>query len=83
LSVEVNVINMVVVGLVAFLLMFLPSLVELMYPKDAGPRVICGGSEIVNLMHLASLEENYRFNNIEQKNLSGALGFLPNLEQFI
>ncbi|MCW3984207.1 MAG: hypothetical protein NWE96_09470 [Candidatus Bathyarchaeota archaeon] len=83
MSSDINVIQMFVAGLAAFSLMFLPSLVELMYPKDAGPRVICGGSEIVNLMHLASLEENYRLDSLEQKKLSGALGFLPNLEQFI
>lgn len=74
---------MVVAGFVAFLLMFLPSLVELMYPKDAGPRVISGGIEIVNLMHVTRMEEDCRLDSVEQKNLSGVLGLLPNLEQFI
>ncbi len=74
---------MVAAGLVAFLLMFLPSLVELVYPKDAGPRMISGGREIVNLMHVTGLEEDCRLDSVEQKKLSGALELLPNLEPFI
>lgn len=63
--------------------MFLPSLLELMYPKDAGPRVITGGIDIVNLLHVKSLEEDYRLGRVEMQKLSGALELLPNLEQFI
>ncbi len=69
----------------SFLLMFLPAIIELKKPKDAGPRVITTSSflklRLVNWFTLLNIEGNYQEENQPGKTgISDSTGILQNLE---
>jgi hypothetical protein len=58
-------------------LMFLPAVIELAYPKDAGPRLISDSMGVVNVLPVVNIEGSYR----RDVGLSlQVLKMLPNME---
>lgn len=66
--------------------MFLPALLELKKPKDAGPRMILNDVavlqqlQIVQKIPIANMEEDLRFDQTVVKKIANVIAMLPNLE---
>lgn len=56
-------------------LMFLPAAIELLRPKDAGPRLIEDGIAVVTIMPITNIEERQPF--VSPLNLKIPPGLLP------
>jgi len=66
-------------------IIFLPALLELKRPKDAGPRVIMDDAPILQLRRretilIVDIEERYGFNRMLAKKIADVIAVLPNLE---
>jgi len=65
-------------------LLFLPALIELRKPKDAGPRSICDSFLQMRLRTLKTdlfnLEDDWKFESQPIDKLENSLFFIPNLE---
>jgi len=61
------------------LLLFLPPLLELKKPKDAGPRMISDYSFSASFP-IVNLEEKHGFDQALAKKIVDAISVLPNLE---
>jgi hypothetical protein len=73
---------MVILGVSTFILvMFLPALLELKNPKDAGPRRITEEVSIWKVeTNLASMEKDVKVDQALIKKISEVIAVLPNLE---
>ena len=60
-------------------MMFLPATLELMHPKDAGPRLINDSVVITRVVQLTNIEEDHILGSFHC-GLAGLLDFIPNLE---
>ncbi|MDH5460455.1 MAG: hypothetical protein OEY95_05640 [Candidatus Bathyarchaeota archaeon] len=72
--------------LIFIFIMFLPALLELKKPKDAGPRMILNDVsvlqqlQIVQKIPIANMEEDLRFDQTVVKKIANVIAMLPNLE---
>jgi len=76
---------MLIIGASLFvLMMFLPSLLELKKPRDAGPRLIGDYKFLANFqlkeMPIGNLEEKYSFDQTIIMRIVDVVNVLPNLE---
>jgi hypothetical protein len=76
---------MMVFGAIIFILiMFVPALLELKKPKDAGPRKImdedCESELGKQLVSLGRMEEEVKPDQVIIRKLADIIGVLPNLE---
>jgi hypothetical protein len=66
-------------------IIFLPALLELKRPKDAGPRVIMDDAPILQprrreTILIVDIEEGYGFNRTLAEKIADVIAVLPNLE---
>jgi hypothetical protein len=72
------------IATITFLLMFLPAIIELKKPKDAGPRLINDNIAKIRISTLkipiTNIEEEQKFDNQSTINIASFLYLIPNLE---
>jgi hypothetical protein len=74
-----------ILGLLAFIfIMFLPALLELKKPKDAGPRIIIDCALLISPKTrnalIANIEEEQRLDRALAKKIADIIAVLPNME---
>lgn len=66
-------------GVIAFIIiMLLPAFLELMKPKDAGPKILENNKNRINL--LVDMEINVKFDLVIAKKVAEIIANLPSLE---
>jgi hypothetical protein len=69
---------------ITFLLMFLPAIIELKKPKDAGPRLINDNIAKIRISTLkipiTNIEEEQKFDSQSTINIASFIYLIPNLE---
>ena len=69
---------------IVFILMFLPALIEVKRPQDAGPRLIANSFTQLRLQTLrtvlSDIEEELNFDSQLTSKIAIFLAFIPNLE---
>ena len=72
------------IATITFLLMFLPAIIELKKPKDAGPRLINDNIAKIRIstlkIPLTNIEEEQKFGSQSIINIASFLYLIPNLE---
>jgi hypothetical protein len=72
------------IATITFLLMFLPAVIELKKPKDAGPRLINDNIAKIRISTLkipiTNIEEEQKFDSQSTINIASFLYLIPNLE---
>jgi hypothetical protein len=66
-------------------IMFLPTVLELKKPRDAGPRLIMGdilgvATQVVQVPLIMNIEEDHEYNAVLIPAIGSILSFLPKLE---
>lgn len=80
MGLETLIVTLVGTAVVTMALMFLPAAVELIHPKDSGPRLIRDSMAVANIMPITNLEERQPFINPLTVKVSGLLYTIANLE---
>jgi hypothetical protein len=70
---------------ILLLIMFLPTVLELKKPRDAGPRLIMGNilgvaTQVVQIPLLINIEEDHEYNATLIPAIGSILNFLPKLD---
>jgi hypothetical protein len=72
------------IATITFLLMFLPAIIELKKPKDAGPRLINDNIAKIRISTLkipiTNIEEEQKFDSQSTINIASFIYLIPNLE---
>ena len=72
------------IATITFLLMFLPAVIELKKPKDAGPRLINDNIAKIRISTLkipiTNIEEEQKFDSQSTINIASFIYLIPNLE---
>jgi hypothetical protein len=82
-SLETLIVTLIVTSVIFVALLFLPAIIELKKPKDAGPRLICDFSQILLSylkISLLNIEEDLKFDSQFTSKIGVFLRFIPNLE---
>ena len=66
-------------------IMFLPTVLELKKPRDAGPRLIMGNilgvaTQVVQIPLIINIEEDHEYNAVLIPAIGSILNFLPKLD---
>ena len=76
--------TMIITTAIVIILFFLPALIELKKPKDAGPRLIDNNTPKVRIgalkVPITDIEEEQKFNSQSAIKIEDSLYPLPNLE---
>ena len=65
---------------ITIVLLFLPALIELTRPKDAGPRLINGNLTKLSIMHIANMENECTFSVQPALKVASYLSIVLNME---
>jgi hypothetical protein len=80
MGLETLIVTLIGTAVVTMTLVFLPATIELIHPKDSGPRLIHDGIELVTIIPLTNIEEQQPFINPLTVKISGLLYSIANLE---
>ncbi|MCX6643934.1 MAG: hypothetical protein NT043_01825 [Candidatus Bathyarchaeota archaeon] len=76
--------TLIAIATITFLLMFLPAIIELKKPKDAGPRLINDNIAKIRISTLkipiTNIEEEQKFDSQSTINIASFIYLIPNLE---
>lgn len=76
--------TLIAITTITFLLMFLPAIIELKKPKDAGPRLINDNIAKIRISTLkipiTNIEEEQKFDSKSTINIASFIYLIPNLE---
>jgi hypothetical protein len=76
--------TLIAITTITFLLMFLPAVIELKKPKDAGPRLINDNIAKIRISTLkipiTNIEEEQKFDSQSTINIASFIYLIPNLE---
>jgi Trk-type K+ transport system membrane component len=76
--------TLIAITTITFLLMFLPAIIELKKPKDAGPRLINDNIAKIRISTLkipiTNIEEEQKFDSQSTINIASFIYLIPNLE---
>jgi hypothetical protein len=83
-SIETLIVALATTTILSVALLFLPAIIELKKPKDAGPRLITDSFAQIRLSALKTallnIEEELKFDSQLVSKIGSFLGFIPNLE---
>ncbi len=80
MGIETLVVTLLGTALVTLALMFLPALIELRNPKDAGPRIISDIMPTISVVPIVNIEEEPQNNDVFILGTLNFIGTIPSLE---